>query len=158
MVAEERHAGFRCEMQRRGLPVDGPLLVTHERWAESMDAVFSLETDLDAALNAGATAIFASSDLYAAGAVRLLGQRGLNVPGDISVIGYDDSLLARAYNPPLATVAQDVAAASKVAIEMLVSRIRTGQHIPSRMVPARLVLGHSTAPRAAVRDMLQGLA
>ena len=55
------------------------------------------------------TAVFAASDMMALGAIRAAGDAGLNVPADVSVIGFDDIQLADHMNPPLTTVRQDKA-------------------------------------------------
>jgi LacI family transcriptional regulator len=72
------------------------------------------------------TAIFCASDLMALGAISAVKKRGLRVPEDISIIGYDDIMLASYSNPPLTTISQNVIQlgyhASKLLIEMLEGR------------------------------------
>jgi len=71
----------------------------------------------------GATAIVCGSDLMALGAVRAARALGLDVPGDISVVGYDDSLLIAFTDPPLTTVRQSVQAMSEAAVRALLDEI-----------------------------------
>ena len=56
--------------------------------------------------NLGITAVFAMSDVMAIGAIRAIKDRGLDVPKDISIIGFDGITLADYYNPKLATIKQ----------------------------------------------------
>ncbi|WP_446218246.1 LacI family DNA-binding transcriptional regulator [Micromonospora sp. IBHARD004] len=71
----------------------------------------------------GVTGIVCGSDLMALGAIRAARQRGLTVPGDLSVVGYDDSPLIAFTDPPLTTMRQPVAAMSVAAVRALVDEI-----------------------------------
>ena len=70
------------------------------------------------------TAIFASNDDMAAATVAVAHRRGLDVPGDLTVCGFDDTTLATAIWPELTTIHQPIADMSRAAVEMLVSTIR----------------------------------
>lgn len=63
------------------------------------------------------------SDLMALGAIRAIRDRGLSVPGDVSVIGFDDSPLVAFTDPPLTTVRQPVQAMGVAAVRMLLDEI-----------------------------------
>lgn len=80
-------------------------------------------------LDRGVTAIVCGSDMMALGAVRAVRQRGLDVPRDVSVVGYDDSTLVAFTDPPLTTLRQPVHAMSVAAVRSLVDEIR-GQALP----------------------------
>lgn len=67
--------------------------------------------------------IFAASDLIALNAIQVLATRGLSVPGDVGVVGYDDLYLARASAPQLTTVRQNIAAGASHLVESLMKRI-----------------------------------
>lgn len=71
----------------------------------------------------GVTGIVCGSDLMALGAIRAARQRGLSVPGDLSVVGYDDSPLMAFTDPPLTTMRQPVAAMAVAAVRALVDEI-----------------------------------
>ncbi|RME99784.1 MAG: LacI family transcriptional regulator [Chloroflexi bacterium] len=92
------------------------------------------------------TAIFACNDLMAVGAVSAAIERGLRVPQDISVVGYDDVPLASYTNPPLTTVAQPSYEMGQLAAEMLLQRI-SNREMPIRRMQLhpRLVVRQSTA-------------
>lgn len=72
------------------------------------------------------TAVFAVSDFYAAELICCLRERGIGVPEDLSVVGFDDSPLCVSCSPPLTTVRQDTGARAKTALEMLL-RLREGR-------------------------------
>src|SRR5579863_40816 len=71
----------------------------------------------------GATGIICASDPLALGAIRAARRVGLSVPGDLSVIGYDDSVLMSATDPPLTTIRQPIDAIGSAAVDMLVGQI-----------------------------------
>ncbi len=70
------------------------------------------------------TAIFASNDDMAAAAISVAHRRGMDVPGDLSVVGFDDTATALALWPPLTTVHQPVREMAASAVELLVLRVR----------------------------------
>ncbi len=70
-----------------------------------------------------------ASDLMALGAIRAARSRGLQVPGDVSVVGYDDSPFMAFTDPPLTTIRQPVAAMAQAAVQTLVDAI-TGHRTP----------------------------
>jgi DNA-binding LacI/PurR family transcriptional regulator len=74
-------------------------------------------------IDSGHTAIICGSDLMALGAVRAARSRGLNVPEDLSVVGFDDSPLIAFTDPPLTTVRQPVLAMGHAAVSALVAEI-----------------------------------
>jgi DNA-binding LacI/PurR family transcriptional regulator len=71
----------------------------------------------------GATGIICASDPLALGAIRAARRVGLSVPGDLSVIGYDDSVLMSCTDPPLTTIRQPIDAIGSAAVDMLVGQI-----------------------------------
>jgi len=88
------------------------------------------------------TAIFALSDVIAIGAIRALQDMGKEVPGDISVIGYDGVPLSRYSVPRLTTVRQDASFMAKRGVEMLLHRIHNKRPV-HEIVPFQLVHGES---------------
>lgn len=88
--------------------------------------LFTLEGGHAAAsklLDRGATAVVCASDLMAFGAVRAVRARRLTVPGDVSVVGYDDSALVAFAGPPLTTIRQAVPEMSRAAVRMLLDEV-----------------------------------
>lgn len=95
------------------------------------------------------TALVCGSDLMALGAIRAARRRGLTVPQDLSVVGFDDSPLIAFTDPPLTTLRQPVAAMGNAAVRALVDEI-SGHAAPRSeyVFPAELVVRASTV-RAA---------
>lgn len=97
------------------------------------------------------TAVFASGDLLALGAVMAAKDSGLSVPGDISVMGYDDIELARYVTPALTTVRQDTASLGTRAAEILLASIdRKGTGMEAIVLPVEVVVRESCAPPGKV--------
>ena len=69
------------------------------------------------------TAIICASDPLALGAIRAARRAGLSVPGDVSVVGYDDSTFMSCTDPPLTTVRQPIEAIGRAAVEILAGQI-----------------------------------
>jgi DNA-binding LacI/PurR family transcriptional regulator len=80
----------------------------------------------DRLLEQGVTGILCASDVMALGAVRAARRRGLAVPADVSVVGYDDSPLMACTDPPLTTVRQPIEAMGRSAVELLARWIDGG--------------------------------
>ncbi|MBE1876645.1 LacI family DNA-binding transcriptional regulator [Myceligenerans pegani] len=94
-------------------------------------------------LDQGVTAVLCFSDVFAHGVLTTAAARGLRVPDDVSVVGFDDTELAAALNPPLTTVRQDVAAKGRAAVTTLVARL-AGQAPEAVVLPTELVIRRST--------------
>jgi LacI family transcriptional regulator len=94
------------------------------------------------------TAVFAANDLMAAGTIRELLGQGLTVPGDVSVIGFDDAPLAEMTAPALTTVRQPLQQMAETAVSLLLARLdetangERGRHL----LATSLVVRDSTAP------------
>ncbi|UFJ39918.1 LacI family transcriptional regulator [Brevibacillus humidisoli] len=93
------------------------------------------------------SAIFACNDLLAAGAIQAAKEHGLTVPGDLSVIGFDNTILATITDPPLTTVSQPIQSMGREVIDLMVSEIKNEKGHKSRIVLLpELVVRDSTAP------------
>lgn len=138
-----RLAAVQATMRRRDLVAAGLEGVEEQ-------ALFSVEGGHAAAvrlLDRGATGLICGSDLMALGAIRAVRQRGLEVPRDISVVGYDDSPLVPFTDPPLTTVRQPVHAMGLAAVRALIDEIN-GHGAPHTeyLFRPELVVRGSTAP------------
>ncbi|MFF4382580.1 LacI family DNA-binding transcriptional regulator [Kitasatospora sp. NPDC001547] len=111
--------------------------------------LFSVEGGHAAAgvlLGRGCTAIACGSDMMALGAIRAVRQRGLSVPRDVSVVGFDDSPLIAFTEPPLTTIRQPVEAMATAAADALLEEIRGNPAPPGEFVfQPELVMRGSTA-------------
>ncbi len=112
--------------------------------------MFSLEGGQaagDGLVATGATAVLCASDPLALGAIRAVRRRGLQVPADVSVVGFDDSALMRFTDPPLTTVRQPIEAMGRAAVELLISQLDGDRDGPMELLYApELVVRGSTAP------------
>ncbi|GAB3394102.1 LacI family DNA-binding transcriptional regulator [Humibacter soli] len=92
------------------------------------------------------TAVFAANDQMALGLMRAFHELGRDVPGDISVVGYDDMPEAESFWPPLTTVHQDFEAVGQRSVETLLAEIEDGPgKVGTLVVPTYLVVRSSTA-------------
>src|SRR5699024_11236219 len=95
--------------------------------------------------------MFCANDDLAIGVLAALRRRGLRVPGDVAVIGYDDTSDAPFASPPLTTISPDKASLARTALDLLTERIQ-GHDGPPRVIdtPYTLVVRESTtAPTEA---------
>jgi DNA-binding LacI/PurR family transcriptional regulator len=100
-------------------------------------ALFSLEGGQAATtrlLRHGVTGVICGSDVLALGAIRAVRRAGLSVPGDVSVVGYDDSAFMNCTDPPLTTVRQPIEAMGKAAVALLVSQIENMAVYPEELL------------------------
>lgn len=118
-------------------------------------SIYSLEGGMMAATElivAGVTAVICASDVMALGAVRAARKLALNVPSDLSVIGFDDSVFMPLVDPPLTTIRQPVDAMAKAAANILHGQI-TGRGTPHGEIlfEPELIVRASTGPSPTVR-------
>ena len=116
----ERERGFEAALREAGVARDKSLTV---------QGYFSYRSGLDAAEHLlsrrpAPTAIFASNDDMAAAAVSVAHRKGLDVPADLSVVGFDDTAIASTIWPELTTIHQPIAAMAEIAIDLIVRIIR----------------------------------
>ncbi|WP_197061114.1 LacI family DNA-binding transcriptional regulator [Microbacterium mangrovi] len=142
--ADRRVEGFLAAMDARGLTDAEDLVVRH---------YYSLEGGRHAAdelLALGVTAIIASSDDMALGAYRAITRRGLRVPDDVSVIGYNDSYMLDFTDPALTSVRQPIERIADFCARTLMSMVQNRPvHTDEVLVEPELRIRNSTAP---VRD------
>jgi LacI family transcriptional regulator len=93
------------------------------------------------------TAIVAINDLLAIGAIRAISDAGLSIPGDISLLGYDDIRMANYLVPRLTTVSKDISSLGRRAVKLLLARVQNPDR-PYQIEtgPARLIIRESTGP------------
>ena len=140
--AQERLYGFRRSQEMFGLDGDRDLVVMNCK--SRMDEGF---TAMNGILDMGRlpTAVVAYNDLIAVGAMDAIKQRGLSIPKDISVVGFDDIGLASEVNPFLTTIHVPKRRMGIMAVQSLLQIIR-GKQEPAKkiLVPTRLVVRDST--------------
>ncbi|MBK9432906.1 MAG: LacI family DNA-binding transcriptional regulator [Sphingomonadales bacterium] len=93
-------------------------------------------------------AIFAASDLIAIGAIRALEEKGLHVPSDVAIVGFDDIPAASLAHPPLTTVQQDYRRAGEILVDSLLKQVRN-EAVQGAILPAKLVVRRSCGSSAS---------
>lgn len=148
-----RLAGFRAALQRAGVSLS-PEMIQH---GDS-----TLESGYRAAKRLFArkpypTAIFATNDWMAIGAMRATRELGLDIPRDLSVIGLDDIVVAAHYHPPLTTIAIPKQRLARAATELLLQQIEGNREFLSSIVvpPSLLVRQSTTVPLRAPSSSLE---
>jgi LacI family transcriptional regulator, repressor for deo operon, udp, cdd, tsx, nupC, and nupG len=113
-------------------------------------ALFSLEGGQAAAtrmLRRGVTGIICASDVLALGAIRAARRAGLDVPADVSVVGYDDSGWLNSTDPPLTTVRQPIESMGRAAVALLVNQMESVTFQSEELLfEPELVVRQSTGP------------
>lgn len=142
--SEDRFTGYRAALERYRIAYDEVLI---REGAASIDSGHAAMLDL--LRHTDATAVFAGSDLMAIGAVGAAAQLGKSVPGDVSVIGFDNIPLAGSLNPPLTTIDQQACAKGEIAAGMLIDLIEGRQAAPPPDIAVRLVVRKSTGAWSA---------
>jgi len=138
-----RYEGFYAAMSAAGIPVDQTLVAqgyfTYRSGLEATEKLLERKRP--------PTAIFASNDDMAAAAVSVAHRQGLDVPRDLSVVGFDDTPTATTVWPELTTIRQPIAAMAGTAIELLLRSIRR-----RKQGEARVVVDHVVAHTLIRRD------
>ncbi len=138
MASEERLFGYRRALDRAGIAFEPGLVCEGE---------FDFDSGLRAArilldLTYPPTAIFASNDDMAAGVLAVAHDRGIDLPKELSVAGFDDTTLSRTVWPPLTTIHQPMAELARTATEILI----IGGEINHCRLPHQLIERASVAP------------
>lgn len=149
VASAERYRGFVWAIEQAGLD---PSKMRVEQ------GYFTFRSGMTAAENILAqqprpTAIFASNDDMAAAAVGVAHRLGLQVPRELSIVGFDDTALATNIWPELTTVRQPIARMAEMAVTLLLTRLRNrgvadGDDTQEHILPHELILRESTAPPA----------
>ena len=150
MDAQERIDGWRETLRAAGAQV--PELACGDWSARS-----GYEIGHRLAAMPEVTAVLCGNDQMALGLLRALAERGRQVPGDVSVVGFDDIPEAAYFPPPLTTVRQDFGELGRRALHLLMNRISGERSFqPALPIAPDLVLRASSAPRRAGEAGLSG--
>jgi LacI family transcriptional regulator len=148
--SQKRVEGYLDALIQANVPIDRSLMIeTEAETAAGEEATFRLLAQADPP-----TAIFAHNDAQAIGVLSALHKRGLDVPGDVSVVGYDDIEQAAYINPPLTTVAHPKQRMGERAAYLLIDLMQ-GRSVPPphiAVLDVSLIERESSGPpRAAAR-------
>lgn len=134
--AQRRVDGYRDALRDAGHEVDERLIepgdFTEEGGRRAMTKLLARRPDLDA--------VFAGSDVMAAGARQVLREEGRSIPSDVALIGYDDSAIARHMDPPLTSVRQPIEEMGRHMIDLLLTEIADRRPAVSRGLERRQVV------------------
>ncbi len=142
-TAERRLKGYIGALTEAGIPFDETLVAAGDYQFDSGSSAAHLLIDR------GVTAIFASNDLMAYGAYQAVQSRGLNVPDDVSIVGFDDLFFSNILQTPLTTIHQSVPALGQEAWNLLYDRLKhDGIDDEYRQLEPHLIIRDSTiAPK-----------
>ena len=126
----ERYEGF-CEyMKEKGIPVDSSYRQDCEQWnvssgEEGFSRLYERHPDM--------TAVFAVSDLLAMGVFNFARRRGIKIPQELSLVGFDDDYVSEYTNPRLTTFRQDSEGIANLAADLLLQHM-VGLPVPNKMI------------------------
>jgi LacI family transcriptional regulator len=142
----DRLLGYREELEALGLPYRDDYVQEGDFYFESGRAGMQALLELDEP----PTAVFAAGDLMAAGCVRAAEERGMRIPRDVALVGFDDIQLAAMVQPALTTIRQDKTGLGAAAGEALLRMIEDADAAPPvATLPVELVVRDSSCARPA---------
>ncbi len=137
VVTEDRIAGYRQALNEAGIPVD-ERVITSSFFMEQGGYLAMMRL---LALSDRPTAVLASDDVLAFGAMRAATELGYRLPKDMAIVGFNDIRLAELANPPLTTVRVNMQAIGTAAAELLLRQIRAGApSSESKIIDTELVI------------------
>ncbi|KUJ43665.1 LacI family DNA-binding transcriptional regulator [Streptomyces sp. NPDC093228] len=144
--AQRRIDGYRDALREAGREVDEGLILpgdfTEEGGRRAMTELLARRPDVDA--------VFAESDVMAAGARQVLREAGRRIPDDVALVGYDDSAIARHMDPPLTSVRQPIEEMGRAMIDLLQDEIAApGPSVSRGPAPRQVVLPTELVVRAS---------
>jgi DNA-binding LacI/PurR family transcriptional regulator len=145
-TSKMRLIGYQQGLESCGLPVDTSLIVFGSV-ADADAASASLATALDAGM--APDAIVCRDDLVALGALRTLSERGIRVPEDVAITGWDDITLASALRPSLTSIRADSAQLARRALDLLLERIDGYEGLGRHEIVGHSLVVRESAPAPA---------
>jgi DNA-binding LacI/PurR family transcriptional regulator len=126
----ERLAGYYAALRKYGIPADDSII--RSRYSDFQSGVDLAAELLD--LPHRPTAIFTANNLLTLGSLETIHKRGLKIPEDIAIVGFDDMYWAPSLNPPLTAVRQHGFEIGKRAMELLYQRIKDPLRLPVNLI------------------------
>jgi LacI family transcriptional regulator len=145
----ENKAGYKRTLEKHKLDIDQDLIKIGDY---RLDIAYRKTREVLAAADPP-TALFVCNNQMTLGAVMAIRDAGLNIPDDISVIGFDDPEWARLMDPPLTVVAQPISQMGAKATEMLMARLNDGTQLQT----SRVTLPLYFTERASCLDLSKGV-
>jgi DNA-binding LacI/PurR family transcriptional regulator len=138
---KERFSGYRASLREARLRLDEGLVMRGDGRPEEGEQRAGELLDLPAR----PTAIFCYNDMTALGALRAAAAKGLRVPADVSIAGFDDLFVASYTSPPLTTIRQPKKEMGRRAMSILLELLKGGETEDSVLLPGELIVRGSTA-------------
>jgi LacI family transcriptional regulator len=139
-TARERRDGYLSALSEQGIPSDPALVkVTDLKMGGGYSAIYQVLEIEDPP-----TAIFSANNLITLGALNCIHEKGLRIPQDIAIVGFDDMPWATSLNPPLTAVAQPTYELGRLAADLLLQRIKdTDRQVVEVKLGSRLIIRDS---------------
>ncbi len=145
-VMQQRLLGYKDALEEYGIPYNKKMVfetkVDFDSGIEQADRIIDSKKKV--------TAVFACADIMALGMIKQLSNRGINVPNDISIIGFDNLNIANYSHPGLTTIEQNIAEKGKEAMKMMIKRIET-----PKLGKSEVILSLNVHERQSVSDLTQ---
>jgi LacI family transcriptional regulator len=134
-----REKGYRQALAQHGIKIDESLIASGDY------DIVTAQNSVNSLITAGKKfdAVFAADDVSALGALTALKESGIDVPGKVSVVGFDDQRLAPYLNPPLTTVHAPTDQVGSAAAELLLKIVHNEQVQSETLLPTKMVLRQS---------------
>jgi len=147
-AAEARERGYRRALEEAGAGVDPKLIIALER-DDDQGVILAMEKLLEQS-GGNFTAVFTSNDGIAQIVYRIMGMRGIRIPDDVAVVGYDDAPFAAFMHPALTTVRQSAGEVALAAVKLLVESIQgSNSQFKQIILGQELIVRESTTGKDA---------
>ena len=135
----QRLDGFMQVHETNGREVNPALIAhgdyTHDSGVAGMKKIFESNEQVDA--------VFAANDLMALGAMAVIKDKGLRIPEDIAIVGFDDSIVSQTSRPLLTTIRQDISGLGEATAELMIAQL-AGTKPKSRLLATELIVRETT--------------
>jgi DNA-binding LacI/PurR family transcriptional regulator len=144
-VAQERLAGYQEALQAARVPLQETYIIHSDFRQEGGRIAMCRLLDLPRPPRAAVVA----NNLMTLGALQAIHERGLRIPDEVAIVGFDDMPWATSLRPPLTAVAQPAEEIGRAAAQLLLERLREPRRLPRRVVlPTRLIIRASCGAHA----------
>lgn len=143
--AQERYRAYAETLEAYGIPLDAKLITPHHHWSffDGMEAMRLLLDERKLRPQLDFEAVVAANDHLLLGALEVLRERGIAVPEEVAVAGFDDTLPGQTNTPPLTSVAVPFYEVGYESVETMLAMLE-GKHAPKEtVIPSRLVIRQS---------------
>jgi DNA-binding LacI/PurR family transcriptional regulator len=130
MSSRERVRGYKQALEEKGLNVDEKYILVSDFTVEDGKKITHQLLDSDNP----PTAVFACNDMLAIGVIQAARDKGYNIPEKLSVVGFDNTILATVTDPPLTTVAQPILEMGHQVVDLLIQEIKEKKKVKKRIM------------------------